>query len=154
RAAHAHGARAALARHVIAANLHTVVSAGPASAYPAGRAPAPRAGGGATTGGSTTTGGTDPISVSTSTINGPGIRPPIVTPPTRIGPLSGVLDPLSLPTDRVSLPTKWRYEYLKQVAAAAAREVGTFETQILTLMQMAAGKAEAAEQMTTPVLLA
>ncbi|MDQ1746104.1 MAG: hypothetical protein QOD07_367, partial [Frankiaceae bacterium] len=85
---------------------------------------------------------------------GAGQRPPFTPPPTRIGPLSGVLDPLSLPTDRVILPTKWRYEYLKSVAAAAAKEVSAFESQILTLMQMAASKAEAAEEMATPVLLA
>jgi hypothetical protein len=157
RAAHARGAQAALARHLIAANLHTVVSTGPASAYPAGRPATTRAAGGTTTTAMSapgTTGQPGPAGASPATIDLTGVRPPIGTPPTRIGPLSGVLDPLSLPTDRVSLPTKWRYEYLKQVAAAAAREVGTFEAQILTLMQMAASKAEAAEEMTTPVLLA
>jgi hypothetical protein len=140
RSAHQAGARTALARHLLAANLHRLVPAPPTPSSP-GLAAAQPAGGPKTR-------------PTVDRAGGAGGRPPFTPPPTRIGPLSGVLDPLSLPTDRVTLPTKWRYEYLKSVAAAAAKEVSAFESQILTLMQMAASKAEAADEMATPVLLA
>lgn len=130
RTEHAAAARANLARHLIATNLDRVLvrpdqAATVAQARPTSEPPA-----------------TGPVRRKRGTN-----RPPVRT-------LSPVWDPANLATSRAPLPTKWRYEYLKQVAASAAREVSTFESQILQLMQMAASKAEAAEEMTTPTLLA
>jgi hypothetical protein len=49
---------------------------------------------------------------------------------------------------------KWRYEYLRTEAIAAAQRVTAYEADVLSLMQMTLAKVAAAEQLLNPALIA
>ena len=75
-----------------------------------------------------------------------------------VDPLFSFGTPVSNPAGYLGAATatgqRWRYELLRSQAVRAAEQAAAFDNQIMTLIQLAAGKVEAAEQILNPTLIA